>query len=151
MKPIRLEDLIPQAASFTLKKTGNTYHLRPINLQDEIWLKKAFGDQIDVIFREVRMPEICRLVFHQLEDADKEEFLAKNVTIINEEGEKLTVRMGGAELLFASISGHAEKIKIFEAILQTIGVSRPMLEDASASTPASNSDVALEKKTEEKI
>jgi hypothetical protein len=128
METIRLEDLIPEGAEITLKKTGKTYRLKPISLSDELWLNKTFGAELDSIFRQIKMKEVCRIVFHQLEDEDKEDFLARDVTIINEEGEKATHRIGGAELLFILISGYKEKLEIFEALLKTIGISRPVME-----------------------
>lgn len=136
MEAIKLEDLVPEGSEFTLKKTGKTYRLKPITLHDELWLQKTFGDEIEKIFRQIRMKEVCRIVFHQLEEEDKEDFLSREVTFINEEGEKQSVKMGGAELLFALISGHAEKVKIFEALLRTIGISRPLMEKLEADTKA---------------
>jgi hypothetical protein len=128
MEQIKLEDLVPEGATFALKKTGKTYRLRPVSLSDELWMNRTFGAEIESVFRQIKMKEICRIVFHQLEEEDKVDFLAQDVTIINEEGEKITQRIGGAELLFILISGYAEKISIFQALLATIGVSRPMLD-----------------------
>jgi hypothetical protein len=125
---IKLEDIVPQGATFTLSRTKKTYRLRPVSLADEIWLNKEFGAQIETIFREVRMREICRIVFHQLEEESKADFAKQTVTIMNEEGDKVSETKGGAELLFCLIAGFAEKMEIFNALLQTIGISRPMVE-----------------------
>jgi hypothetical protein len=141
---VKLEDLVPEGAEFKLKKTEKTYRLKPFSLSDELWMNKVFGNDIEKIFREVRMKEVCRIVFHQLEDEDKEDFLARDVTVINEQGEKLTQRLGGAELFSLFISGQTEKIKIFEALLQTIGISRPMLDEFKK-----DSESSTEKKTED--
>jgi hypothetical protein len=149
MQPIDLNDIVPEGASFSLRKTGKIYRLRPINLSDEIWLQKNFGTGLDAVFREVKMKEICRIAFHQMVEEDKEEFLARDVTVINEEGEKLSVRMGGAELLFVNISGHTEKLAVFEALLHTVGVSRPMIDKLSAEEASTSKEqVSDQKKTE---
>jgi hypothetical protein len=127
MQAIQLEDLVPQGAQFTLRKTEKTYRMNAVSLADEMWINQTFGESLGEIFKNIKMKEICRIVFRLLDDEDKEDFLARDVTIINEMGEKLTQRMGGSELMFLLISGYAEKIEIFEALLQTIGISRPML------------------------
>ncbi len=126
MKEVRLEDIIPKAATFTLARTKKTYHLRPVSLADEVWLKTEFGDDLQKIFSEINMVAISRIVFRLLEDEDKAEFAQKTVTIMNEQGEKAEEKMGGASLLHALISGFAEKMAILQALLQTIGISRPV-------------------------
>lgn len=123
---IKLEDLIPEEAEFTLALTKKTYKLRRFTLEDELWLKNRFGDELEKVFREIRMKEICQIVFHQL--VDKSEFLKREVKIINEEGDEITETKGGAELLFCMISGMNEKLEIFNALLATIGISRPIQE-----------------------
>lgn len=135
MDTIRLEDIIPEGATFTLRKTGKTYRLNPVNLSDELWMSNTFGERLDDIFKNIRMKDICRIVFRLMDEDDKQDFAAKDVAFMNEEGETLEKRMGGAELLFVLVSGYAEKIEIFQALLTTIGVSRPMqeaLEEADA-------------------
>lgn len=128
MDTIRLEDIIPEGATFSLKKTGKTYRLNPVNLSDELWMSNTFGEKLDDIFKNIRMKDICRIVFRLMVEEDKQDFKAIDVQFINEEGETLDKRMGGAELLFIQVSGYPEKIEIFQALLTTIGVSRPMQE-----------------------
>lgn len=129
MQTIRLQDLIPEAAEFSLRITGKTYRLRPFNLADEAWLHQTFGEQIQKIFEEIRMQEIARIVFHQLEPESQREFAAQEVRIIDEAtGEEKVERIGGATLLYQVISGFDEKLAIFRALMQTIGVSRQLLD-----------------------
>lgn len=126
MNEIKLEDIIPQGSSFTLKRTEKTYYLKPVSLADELWISQTFGDQLQEIMSQVKMKEICRIVFRLLEDDSKQEFRAKDVELINEEGESMTVRLGGAELLMCLVSGYGEKIQIIEALMDTLGASRPV-------------------------
>lgn len=122
---MKLEDIIPQPATFTLKQTGKTYTLRPISLDDEIWLHREFGADIQNIFAQGRMKEISRIVFHQLVDEDKEDFLQKKVTYVNEEGVKISeMKKGGSDLLNAVIIGQSEKLEVIKALVKTLGVSR---------------------------
>lgn len=126
MDAIKLEDLIPQGSSFNLKATGKAYRLRPLNLDDEAWLAKTFGADLQAIMSEVRHVEIARIAFRQMEPEDQADFAAREVKLMNEEGETEVVRLGGYRLLLALIQGTAEKIAIYRALLETIGISRPM-------------------------
>ena len=128
IEEIKLEDLVPTGASFTLRKTGKTYRLNAISLGDEMWMQETFGEGLSAVFSKMKMKEVCRILFHQLVEEDKADFAATDVVFMNEEGETLRKRVGGAELLYIQVSGFAEKIEIFEALMQTLGCSRPVLE-----------------------
>lgn len=123
---LKLEDLIPEGSEFKLRITGKTYKLRPFSMQDELWIQKTFGDGIHDIFKKLKMQEICRITFHQLED--KSEFTKREVKFVNEEGDSTVQTLGGVELLFSLISGTDEKIEIVNALLATIGLSRPVVQ-----------------------
>lgn len=125
---LNLEDIIPRAAIFTLRLTGITYAMRPVSLSDELWLKNTFGSGLQKILEEMEMRPICRIVFHLLDEKSKEHFAKQTVTIMNEEGDKVSETKGGAELLYCLISGFDEKMKVFQALLETIGLSRPIQE-----------------------
>lgn len=127
--PITLEELVPQASQFTLKKLpGVTFHLRPVSVDDELWLQREFGARLQMIFERVSIREICRIVFHQLEEESKEHLAKRSVTIMNEEGEKVTQAVGGADLLRCLISGMPEKMEVVRALTETIGISRPVMD-----------------------
>lgn len=133
---IKLEDLVPEGSEFTLKSTGLTYKLRAFTMQDEIWIAKTFGEGIKDIFEKARMQEICRIVYHQLEN--KEDFCKREVKIINEEGEEVTGQVGGVDLLISLISGMDEKLNIINALLATIGISRGVMEKLQEDTEKKN-------------
>jgi hypothetical protein len=124
MKPVSLSDLNPQGSSFTLQSTGKTYRMRPVTLADEKWLAETFGTDLQKIFQEMRMLQVARIVFHQLVEEDKADFAQVEVTVMNEEGLQTKRKMGGAELLFWQIRGLNEKVEIFKALMETIGISR---------------------------
>lgn len=124
---ITLEQIIPETGEFKLKKTGKTYKLRECSIADESWMKQKFGDRLEKIFADIDMQEISKIVFRLMDDKDKEEFIRRDVTFIDEEtGEKKQTQIGGAELLYYHIVGPIEKIEIFRALLATIGVSRQL-------------------------
>jgi hypothetical protein len=143
MKPIELKDLNPQGAEITLRKTGKTYRLRPVNLADEKWMAETFGNDLEKIFRDIQMVQIMRIVFHQLEHEDKVDFRQQDVEFMNEEGVTITKKIGGAELLFWMIEGMEEKIQIFQALMKTIGISRAMI-DGELTDEEKKSPVSLQ-------
>lgn len=131
---LKLEDICPEESTFKLKQTGKTYTLRPISLDDEMWLLREFPTNLQEIFNKGQMKEISRIVFHQLINSDKEDFLEKEVIYINEQGKKLTMRKGGADLLNAIILGPGEKMEVIKALVRCLGVSRPLIDDAEKKT-----------------
>lgn len=123
---IKLEDLIPQTGKFTLSITGKTYRLNPVTVVDEIWMTDEFGGRLEEIFAQMKMMEICRIVFRLMFPEDKRDFKRKTVKVVNEMGDEEEYQLGGAELLAAMIRGVNEKIAVHQALLVTIGVSRPV-------------------------
>lgn len=136
MKPIALTDLVPRGATFKLASTDKEYRLRPVTLSDEKWMIETFGADLQDIFAKMKMLQVARIIFHQLEEQDKADFAQREVKIMNEEGVTITKKMGGAELLFWQIRGFDEKIELFKALMETIGVSRKMMDGFEAEAAA---------------
>lgn len=132
MKPVKLEDLVPQGAEFNLKQTGKTYKLRAVSAADEIWMKQTFGDDLQKVFSEVRIREICRIVFRIMEQDSKASLAVRDVTIMDESGKEEKIQLGGVDLLMTLVSGISEQVEILKALLQTIGISRPMIDGFEA-------------------
>lgn len=133
-KHIELEDLIPATGEFTLQATQDQIHkLRPITLQDQVWINDKFGDgnALQKILEGTKLKELCQLIYHQL--VDKTPFTAKNVEEINDEGDSVRRKVTGPELLAQAIVSKTEQINVYKALLKTIGVSEPMIEEALGS------------------
>lgn len=128
MTTIQLEDLIPQEARFTLASTGKTYRVKPFSLQDDMWLNRTYGADLEKILRDMRWVEIARIVFHQLHDEDRAEFAKQTVTIVNEQGERINETIGGVDLMFRMIHGYADKKAMYDALLEALGLSKPIQE-----------------------
>lgn len=124
MKKINLKDLCPEDAVINLE--GKEYTLRKINLEDEAWLLNEFGDRLESVLKEVNMLEISKIVFRQLRN--KSDFVAQSQTEIDQDGIEVTTTLGGYKLLLKKISGINEKLSIYKALLKTIGISRPILD-----------------------
>jgi hypothetical protein len=123
---LNLEDLVREPSEFTLSKTGKTYRLNPCSLADESWMQRTFGKDIEKIFKEMRMLELSRLVYRLMDDESKESLAQQEVTVYDEEGVKTKQMMGGATLFQHCVVNTKEKMAIVEALLVTIGFSRPV-------------------------
>lgn len=124
---MKLEEVVPRRAETSLEATpGRTYHLRPINLLDEEWMKARFGAALDADLTEGRVRTLVAIFFHQLEEADKAFFAKQTVTIMNEKGESEEMELGGEKILLSLIQGPVDKIRIYKAVMITLGASSPM-------------------------
>lgn len=128
MQPIEFKEFVPRGDSFYLRKTDKRYTLNPMTLLDEDWIRENIGEEINVLFQKMNMRDLCRVAFHQMCEEDKEDFLAREATFIDDKGEKIKRKIGGAELLCHFISGPHEKKDLTEALYQTAGFSRAMIE-----------------------
>lgn len=124
---LSMKDLVPADSTFTLKAfPGEEFRLRKINGHDEIWLQQTWGNDFANVFSEARLKDLCRIAFHQLNEDQKHHFKKQTVKVVNEEGDEAEHQIGGYLLMACSVVGMEEKTRICEAILETIGISRPM-------------------------
>lgn len=124
-----INDLVPEPGKFTLKKYGGkpiVVKLRPISLADEIHINKKYGDRIQEIFEKLMTRELCEIAYHLCDN--KEVFERKEVTFFSDEGLKFKKHVGGIELMMVLVTGIDEKMKMIEALLATIGISRPVMD-----------------------
>jgi hypothetical protein len=125
---MKLTEMVPKESKLKLGEKELT--LRPINLSDEIWLEKEFGqDGIQEIFEKVKIEEISRIVFRLLVDDDKLFFKKQNVRAVSEDGEVSTIELGGVALLRAMVHGWDDKLALLNCLLENIGASRPEQEE----------------------
>jgi hypothetical protein len=128
---LSLEDLKPEVGTFKLSIMGDKeYHLRKFNLEDEIWLKKTFGLNIEQAFADKE--SVCAIAWHQLQQEDRVDFKKQKVKIVNDEGDELTIEKGGLALFSSLVVGQLEQVEITKALLQTIGISRQKMEELEA-------------------
>jgi len=126
MEKIKLEDLVPTSGKFFLKTMNKEYTLRPVNLQDELWMNKELKV---VTFDDVLgdLEKLTRLVFRLMDDEHKKDFLVKEVQFVNEDGESVTGKIGGYKLLACTICGVEEKNAVVTAALNCLGFSEELL------------------------
>ena len=126
---LKMQDIRPKPSSFTLAYNNKTYRLRAVSLEDEIWMNQTFGERLNDVFKELQMEHICRIVFRLMESDCRPDFASTTVKIINETGDEVSETMGGYRLLMAMMTGGPdEKIHVINALMETIGLSRPVAE-----------------------
>lgn len=127
MKPIKLEDLRPQPASFRLRKFSHDFLLRPVSLADDAWLRETFGAEVE---KAMSTEEgMVRLAYRLMAEEDKAIFKPIDRTVLDENGETKNERVGGWRLLLESIEGIDEKTKVARALIHTRGISAPVLDE----------------------
>jgi len=128
MKSFDLTDLIPEKSEIKLAINGNekAYVLRPLNLEDETWVKRKFGDRIEDIFKNLEMDKICQIVYRLMED--KTDFKMLEIKEINDDGEEVLVKKTGPDRLMKCVVGKQHQIDILNSLLATFGASRPILD-----------------------
>lgn len=147
---MKLTDMKPKQSKFKLKQVEKELTLRPISLDDEIWLKEIYGDDgIQEVFENVNIEEISRIAFRLLITEDKKLFKIREVTVVDENGEEGTFNIGGVKLLRTLIFGWEEKLVVLNALLENIGYSRPEVEE----TPKKKAKIAkkIAKKAKKKV
>lgn len=133
---MEIEELIPERVQWVPKfKNENneekeiTFHFRPFNLEDESWLKREFGEKVLIeIFEKMKMKEISRIAFRQLELESKRSLMSMKFMDIDEEGNEIEIATKGPEKLSALIVGFPQQIELLKMLLKTRGISMPVLE-----------------------
>ncbi len=127
---MKLEDICPEPAEFTLESCGRSYIIRTINIADEQWVKQVYGQAVEDVFNEQRWPDICRIVYRLLED--KADFVKKEVKLIDEQGNEKTTELGGVDLFRTMISGPKDKNAVIQALVKSFGLSKPLQQQIAA-------------------
>lgn len=132
MKPMRLEDMIPEETQVTLVSPGGekkSYDLRCINLEDEAWMIRVFGPTgIQSVFKEnIDVVGLAKIIFRQLKD--KSDFLPRSEETYDEDGEKVTLKVTGPDLVLRGIVGKAHVLEVLQALSKIIGASQPPVEE----------------------
>ncbi len=122
---MELEDFFSEGKTFSLNSTGKTYELRLPTLADGAFIKATYGDAIGFqkALEGMDWPLIILFIYRLLKE--KSDFLAEDITEIDDSGEQVTRRMSGPEKLLSAISGQAEGLKILTALTQAIAESNP--------------------------
>ena len=125
---MELEEVLPEAPTFTLHSTGKEYRLRLVNLEDHVWLQNRFGG--GVAFSKILEKQDWgnAILFAYRLMIDKTDFMAVEETVIDDDGvEKRTLITGPLRLLRA-ISGAEEATLVMAALAKSIMLSNPTVD-----------------------
>jgi len=123
---INLTDLKPNVGKFILE--GKEHAIRPLTLNDEIWLRKEFSQDVFASFMEgnPNFEVIARIVYHQLDD--KSDFVAQETVDYDDEGNEIKSKIGGWKLFASKMIGHEIKIDIVNALNVAMGISKEIMD-----------------------
>jgi hypothetical protein len=116
---INLDDLKPAEATFVLSEfPGKTFTLKKFSLAARIWVNQRFGkDNIPKIFERQSLSEISEIVFYLLKD-------------------KATIPT--LEDFQENIVTQKDNVAVMQALLTTIGISEPVIENLKKSIDQGN-------------
>ena len=132
---MELDQLIPETA--IIKKEVQSedgprsliLKLRPFSIEDESWLKRAFGDRLKKLFEDMDMDTISRVAFHQLDIDSKREIMKLKFIDMDENGVESEVAKTGPKKIGMVTVGYPEQLELLQALLRTRGFSMPIIEE----------------------
>ncbi len=138
MEAIDLKKMKPQKAP--LKVGEQTFMLRPVTLNDWIWMQKRFGDKIDEKLQAMPFHELCVIIFRLLDNAGKKHFQARQVKDTwDDDGRPIeSMEMTGPEVLASEMAGISAMTEIVEAFRKAMGIDAELekkLETAEKKIP----------------
>lgn len=139
MEALKLSDLRPEEATFTLQATGDrTFTLGRCSILDREWMLEKWGQEgIAEIFRQLKTHELAMIVMRLMKPEDQSFFVAQDRKCLDEAtGEVSVRRIGGAAMLKGLISGPEEMARVFRAVNKTIGISEPIMDKLVSLTVA---------------
>ena len=111
-----LHDLQPKEAQFNLGETALT--LRKFTLASQIWTQQRFGtENIQGIFSNLRLGEISEIAYYLLKD--KKPFPT-------------------LESFQEAVVTQRDKMNLIQALLDTVGISQPVIERLNQENPTGN-------------
>ena len=125
---INLEDINPQEVEFFLVSKNKSYTLRKITLNDRVWVQDKFKDELENVFLKIDYKGLMQVIYHQLNDDSKKDFLGYEKEIINDDGIPEKKFIKGWEVLSESISSPKEIKEIMESFVKALGLSQPILD-----------------------
>lgn len=140
---IELNDIIPQEAEFFLKSKSKSFKLRKITLRDRAWIKDKFKDDIERIFSTTDFSNLIIIIYHQLTDECKKDFLAITRKCIDDDGVEKEIFVKGYELLSEAISDPKEIRDVMMAFMLTMGLSQPIIDKVQESELKKNEAVKV--------
>lgn len=123
MSNIDLWDLKPKAQTATFDSMGELT-FRPINLEDEAWVKNTFNlEELSKRFTDggADFDILSRILFHQI--TDKSQFKQIDERYIDDDGIEQQRKVGGYKLFQKMLEGTENKITLLTTFNALMGVA----------------------------
>jgi hypothetical protein len=115
-KITNLEDLCPKSGSFTLKSNGKSYEIQPISSLVESQFVAKYGVNPTDAMKSGNGDAVFWLIYALIKD--KSDFKATDHCLIDEQGEEITLRIGGYKKLQMLCTGGINEYKqIIDALM----------------------------------
>ena len=126
---MELAEIFPENATFSLSKTGKEYHLRIVNLEDQVWVRNNLGNENDIkkMFENLEFEKICRFVYRLL--IEKNDFTSYMENTINDDGDLIDQKVSGPQAFMRCVQGQNEALKIIVALTSAIIASDPIVKE----------------------
>ena len=129
---IKLQNLFPKPATFTLKQVENrTFHLDPCTPLKMMEIEETFGNFENMIAKP-SAENVSKLALSLMTNEDKIFFKQQTVKTIDViTGESKEIKIGGFKLLMNLVLLSVSEIySIYAAILESIGLDRKEIDDS---------------------
>lgn len=111
---------MPQETSFTLAD-GTVIELRAMNVGDFTWMQNKFGTAMKEKLSSSNFEQVVVVLYRLLKDKDK--YAPTEVNEHDDEGNKVTVKLTGPQVLARKISGFADLGKAMDAFTKAMGLN----------------------------
>lgn len=127
-----IQDMVPQSVEWDLsEKAGQELVLtfRPFTVNDEAWLDRHYGKELEKVFSEFKTIEITKIAFNQLELESKRKLMAVKFTDMDEDGNEIEIAKKGPEKIQCLLASWQEQADLIKMLVRTRGLSMPMIEE----------------------
>ncbi len=132
---MKLDDIRPKKSEFHLKLLGETCFLDPITLDHEMSFMEKLGDDwVNNILSENNLDNLLWVVYRLLSKESKALFIRRDITVYDDDGIESIKSIGGVALLKKTISGAKESESLVVALVENIGLSRPIPDEETDSS-----------------
>lgn len=140
MKQVKLSDIIPTKPEFFIKSVGQTFEIRPPNLEDQQWIAQRYPAQADIarIFSNREWKEICVMVYRHLDTKGRAAFKPRKGVKLNDDGADEEIMLTGPEVLLVNLKDPEEAAKMLGAMVRAMVLARPDMEEIVATEVKKN-------------
>jgi hypothetical protein len=124
-KKVQILDLVPEAPSFKLSATGKSYRLRKLSALDEVQIERDFGGLDKLLESATKrdgLDNLMQVIYRQIMDPERSDFIAEERKTIDDDGNPVTIKVGGWRKFADLVSGGAEINGILNAFFKCMGI-----------------------------